>query len=1256
LPDEDSSRRPLPQSALFVVRLAAWGIGGLLFLALLAVAALRIPAVQKTIISEIVTRIEAATNFKVGIGSLQWRPFSGIRLAEVKVESGGKQVLDCGNVRVKCRPSLKRPFIIVEEVYLEKPFLQLEKNADGKWLLPASVGIRGQGGGHGANPSWSYVSLPKILINSGTILARQQGNTILSIKDISGSVKLVTVQGAEGSEIRLDFENIHAQAEAGEWAMWDIDGSGTLAGHELQLVNTLISGPNGCRIGIQGRWDIANLDKGSANLVINNLSADIIPPLRSHPTGLFALSGSINITRSENRWSIEHDLATNLGDIKGVFEITGTAGGPSTVKLDSGFAGLKVHVSPYFPDSRLNGRMEIEAVVEGLNLLEAKFKANFDPSDIGAEFVQACDLSGTFEKSVLSITSSSVRCSLADFKFSLIADLRGLTDSGHKGGISAEVSFEKGNLARINSSLSKNLGGKISIQANYDQGSFTNPRLWQAKADANLNIPETISLKGSGSYNKEEIKADYDIDLTDAQKIALLFPQWKGKGRITSRGTLNGKWPDLIWDGTINSQRFQYSDYQADQLALKAKGKLIGKEEVREISLKAQNVILGGQKLSSINIELDQQKSSCSFRLQGSGILNQISARLSGKLERIWEFPLLAVSTQGQVEWKNLSVATDAKFEIQKDGLKIHSGAFQQGKEKITVSGGFISESRAELSLSGDSINVARISELLGLKDRLSGTFSGQVQVSGRSDQPECRINLKGNDCIIGGKQRIEILTVQGNYSKDLFTVQGTAKASAVRSPIAISGKIPLRLSLNPPKFDLRLSDEFSSEIKIPGLYAEALVPFMGILSKADGLLEGEIHCGGSLKQPVVSGGGTWKDGSFQAKRWSHAAENIQAEWQVDSRNLYVRKAAVSHLGGFVSVTGQIDYPQFNTFSFKAEGKDIQVPDLYGISGKVSGYAEIKDSPQAAQLTGTLLFSNAQMSLGKLETDIAQNIQVIEPNTSGNLIELTASKNPSKFANRLSMDVRLELPQSGTWVTGKGLKAEISGVLALKKEPAEGVRLVGELNAIRGVYNFQGKELKIIEGSFVFVGTPEGEPQVRILCQKDIRDVTVQALISGPLSHPKLVFSSMPAMNQVDILSYFMFDRPAGDLGSNQSSQLQSSAAAWLGSESSNAIKGVLGDNVMAPDRVGYRSYSGKYDHRFSYDQSQATTGKETGIVEIGKDITQNLQVLYGREISGTEGNEVQIEYRATKNLSVKTQVGAEQSGLDVFWRHDFGK
>ena len=180
---------------------------------------------------------------------------------------------------------------------------------------------------------------------------------------------------------------------------------------------------------------------------------------------------------------------------------------------------------------------------------------------------------------------------------------------------------------------------------------------------------------------------------------------------------------------------------------------------------------------------------------------------------------------------------------------------------------------------------------------------------------------------------------------------------------------------------------------------------------------------------------------------------------------------------------------------------------------------------------------------------------------------------------------------------------------------------------------------------------------MHIVCQKQVKDVTLQALVQGPLSHPKLSMSSVPAMDQVDILSYFMFEHPAGDLSSNEKSQLQDRAAAWLGSETSNMIRSVFGNNPLAPDAVGYRNTTGK-SASFSYNPSTATSNtKETGIVEVGKYITPDLYVTYGKGVTGDQSSEVQIEYRLNRHVSVQTQVGgADQSGVDIFWRHDFGK
>ncbi len=223
-------KRLPPNKALLVIRVAAWGSGGLILLALLAIIALHIPSVQKRTIQWAVSRIEAATRFKVQIRSYRWQPFSRICLNKVNIESQGKQILDCEKVRLKFHLSTKRPYVTIKELYLEKPFLQLERNNDGKWIVPAPDGRKGQGNERaGEEPSWTRIQFPRIQIFSGTIEARQQGNTVLYIKDISGAVYLKAVSGSDGLKIRLDFENLRTQDQTNQWATGDIEGPGTPA-------------------------------------------------------------------------------------------------------------------------------------------------------------------------------------------------------------------------------------------------------------------------------------------------------------------------------------------------------------------------------------------------------------------------------------------------------------------------------------------------------------------------------------------------------------------------------------------------------------------------------------------------------------------------------------------------------------------------------------------------------------------------------------------------------------------------------------------------------------------------------------------------------------------------------------------------------------------------------------------------------------------------------------------------------------------
>jgi autotransporter translocation and assembly factor TamB len=191
-----------------------------------------------------------------------------------------------------------------------------------------------------------------------------------------------------------------------------------------------------------------------------------------------------------------------------------------------------------------------------------------------------------------------------------------------------------------------------------------------------------------------------------------------------------------------------------------------------------------------------------------------------------------------------------------------------------------------------------------------------------------------------------------------------------------------------------------------------------------------------------------------------------------------------------------------------------------------------------------------------------------------------------------------------------------------------------------------------VEGELIFPEAPRPEPQLKIVCQKDLKDAIIQAHVTGPLKQPKLVLSSIPSMNQVDILSYLLFDQPAGDLSSKENSQLQDRAASWLGSQTSVLLKRVLGDTPFAPDTLEYRKST-------TVSRSIGSTGNKTdaSVVAIGKHLTPDLYVNFEKGVTGEEGNQVVVEYRMNRNLSIQTNFGGtNQSGIDFFWRYDFGK
>ncbi len=263
-----------PRRVPFPVRMAAWVAGALLCLALPVIIALHAPSVQKRIIGDGIARIEKATHLEIKISSYRWKTLSSIYLTGLKIDSRGEQVLDCDNVRLDYGLSMQRPYIVIKEIDLQKPFLRLERGADGKWVVPVFSTTKSRETSDPVRPStaWTRFKFPRIKILAGSIKAFQQGNTILSIKDFSGAFNLRELEGAGGPKIQMELRKFHARAHAGQFGTRNMAGSALSDTLRLPSRKILLSGPNYCRVLEPGYWNIEDSENGPSNLGLSNFS------------------------------------------------------------------------------------------------------------------------------------------------------------------------------------------------------------------------------------------------------------------------------------------------------------------------------------------------------------------------------------------------------------------------------------------------------------------------------------------------------------------------------------------------------------------------------------------------------------------------------------------------------------------------------------------------------------------------------------------------------------------------------------------------------------------------------------------------------------------------------------------------------------------------------------------------------------------------------------------------------------------------
>ncbi|MBW2295029.1 MAG: translocation/assembly module TamB, partial [Deltaproteobacteria bacterium] len=307
------------------------------------------------------------------------------------------------------------------------------------------------------------------------------------------------------------------------------------------------------------------------------------------------------------------------------------------------------------------------------------------------------------------------------------------------------------------------------------------------------------------------------------------------------------------------------------------------------------------------------------------------------------------------------------------------------------------------------------------------------------------------------------------------------------------------------------------------------------------------------------------------------------------------------------------------------------------LDARVSGNLDLTGSLAALNATGDLDFDHVQVNLPAREDPLFREVRILGLE-KGDAVATAPLQSPRPSAYQsaqaeIAIDVR-----RGARIRQRGADLQVEGKFRLRKKRMSPTLLQGSLRTTYGTYTFLGRRFDVSEAIATFNERNPPDPDVHLVATRQFGDVTVGVETSGRWSEPESRLISTPEMDDSEILSYLVFDKPIDEIGQRNDNRLNAAVAQMAGNMALSQLSRALSEELPINEiSMGVNE-----------DMTVATIGVETSV---GDDII----VRYDRALQAGTGDRVTVEWRFWKNFSLRSEyANGDTSGLDVFWSYEY--
>lgn len=754
---------------------------------------------------------------------------------------------------------------------------------------------------------------------------------------------------------------------------------------------------------------------------------------------------------------------------------------------------------------------------------------------------------------------------------------------------------------------------RLDIQGRL-RGQTTSLQLQASGAGERWNLPVIDLRMGDNRVHGEGAWAqtlDGRLQL-ELRQLAQLWPDLRGQ--LSGEVTLGGTAAAPSGQAELNGRNLAFQDNRLRRLNLQ--GQLSDGERGRLV-LNAERIRAGETDLGALQVKAEGTADKHQADLQLEGPLLDLALAFDGGLRgEDW----LGRLTRGELsaQEQNWVLQRPAALQRFADGrLELGAHCWLSGPASLCAEDQrILPDPRIRYRLRDFALQS--LAEYLPEDFRWQGELNADIELDLPASGPNGRVQIDAGPGVL----RIRDADEWHDFPYQTLVLNSRLLPERIDSELRFQGgelgELDVQVRIDPRPENKPIDGEF----RLSGLDLSVARPFVPMVERLRGQLNGSGQLSGSLQQPTLNGQLLLSGGEIAGSELPTTFEDLRVRMLIEGERLSIDGDWRAGEQGRGNLNGTLDWREALDLDLAIKGSRLPVV--------VEPYADLEVEPDLRiVLSGQDLAVSGRIAVPRG----AITVRELPPSTvrvSEDTVIVGREAEEPATPLAVKMDIDVEVGQDRLRFTGFGLTADLAGYLHI----GDNLDARGELQLKNGRYRAYGQRLTIRRAELLFTGLIS-QPFLNIeaIRRIDAENVVAGLRITGSAEQPRIDVFSEPAMSQEQALAYLVLGRPLGaDTGD---SNLLAQAALGLGLAGSSSITGGLAQRLGIQD--------------FQLDTEG--TGAGTSVVATGR-LTERLALRYGVGVF-EPSNTIALRYQLTRRIFLEAASGLASS-LDIFYRRDF--